>query len=139
MVYVFDTSFIAALIIPDERAPHSDKMYTRIKNEDEKYTPQLLWYEITNLFKNLIVRKRYTADEISHFFLPLAAIGLKTDFETGTGYSQKIFDLCNNYKLTSYDAAYLELAERKKAVLCTLDRNLKSAAKKHGVKVLNGI
>ena len=44
--------------------------------------------------------------------------------------------LCDNYKMSSYDAAYLELAERKNAVLCTMDENLRSAAKKYGVAVL---
>ena len=58
------------------------------------------------------------------------------DFETGIGYSQKLLRLCNDYNLSSYDAAYLELAERKKAVLCTLDDDLRAAAKKHGVAVI---
>ena len=136
---MFDASFIAALIIPDERALHSDKMYTKIKNEDEKHTPQLLWYEITNIFKNLLRRKRYTYEEVLQFFPLLSSIRLITDFETDVNYSKKILNLCNNYNLTSYDAAYLELAERKKAVLCTLDENLIIAAKKHGVTVLNAI
>ncbi|MDR1840167.1 MAG: type II toxin-antitoxin system VapC family toxin [Treponema sp.] len=137
MIYVFDSSFIAALIIPDERDPHSDRMYTKIKNEDEKHTPQLLWYEITNIFKNLLRRKRYTYEEVLQFFPLLSSIRLITDFETDVNYSKKILNLCNNYNLTSYDAAYLELAERKKAVLCTLDENLIIAAKKHNVAFLN--
>ena len=139
MIYVFDSSFIAALIIPDERDPHSDGMYIKIKNEDEKHTPQLLWYEITNIFKNLLRRKRYTYEEVLQFFPLLSSIRLITDFETDVNYSKKIWNLCNDYNLTSYDAAYLELAERKKAVLCTLDENLIAAAKKHNVAVLNAV
>ena len=38
--------------------------------------------------------------------------------------------------MLSYDTAYLELADRKKAVLCTLDKELQTAAKRHGVMVL---
>jgi predicted nucleic acid-binding protein len=38
--------------------------------------------------------------------------------------------------LTSYDAAYLELAARKNAVLGTLDGNLKAAAVKYGIEAL---
>jgi predicted nucleic acid-binding protein len=139
MDYVFDSSFIVALIIPDEKNPKADKIHKALVESDEIYTPQLLWYEVANIFKNLLRRKRYTSEEVTHFFPLLHAVRLTTDFETGIGYAKKIWDLCNVYNLTSYDAAYLELAERKKAVLCTLDRNLKSAAKKHGVKVLNGI
>ena len=136
MIYIFDASFVGALIIPDEKKPHADDLYFKIENTDEKCTPNLLWYEITNIFKNLIRRKRYTIEEVLQFFPLLSAIRLTTDFTSGVDYSQKIFNLCNSFNLSSYDAAYLELAERKKAVFCTFDDNLKDAAKKAGVKIL---
>jgi predicted nucleic acid-binding protein len=136
MLYVFDASFIGALIIPDEYNSSVKEMYDKISNDDEKHTPQLLWYEMSNIFRNLIRQSRYTGDEVSQFFPRLSAFHLKTDFETGASYSQKLLRLCNDYNLTSYDAAYLELADRKKAALCTLDKALQAAAEKHGVKVL---
>jgi predicted nucleic acid-binding protein len=61
---------------------------------------------------------------------------LKTDFETETRFSQQLLRLCNEYNLSSYDAAYLELAERTNAVLCTLDENLRVVAKKRGVAIM---
>ena len=136
MLYVFDASFIGALIIPDEHNFSVEKMYRKIGNEDEKHVPQLLWYEITSIFSNIIRDKRFTGDEVAQFFPNLAAFRLKTDFETGTAYSQKLLRLCNDNNLSSYDASYLELADRKKAALCTLDKGLRAAAKKHGVMVL---
>jgi len=134
--YVFDASFVGALIIPDERNPHVEKMFNKIQNEDVKHTPQLFWYEIANIFKNLIRRKRYTFDDVQQFFPKLAAIRLTGDAETGTAYSQKLLRLCNDYSLSAYDAAYMELAGRKKAVLCTLDDRLRLAAQSYGVAVL---
>jgi predicted nucleic acid-binding protein len=134
--YVFDASFIRALIIPDEYCSSVEEMYGKIRNEDEKHVPQLLWYEISNIFSNLIRQKRFTGDEVTQFFPRLSAFRLKTDFETGAAYSQKLLRLYNDYHLSSYDAAYLELADRKKAALCTLDKVLQAAAKKHGIKVL---
>ncbi|MDR2731054.1 MAG: type II toxin-antitoxin system VapC family toxin [Treponema sp.] len=136
MIYVFDASFVGAVIIPDERDTHVDRMYAKIKNEDEKYAPHLLWYEISNIFKNLLRRKRFTFDEVLRLFPFLTALCITCDFETGTGYAEKLLRLCNDYNISSYDAAYLELAGRKKAVLCTLDENLIITAKKCGVTVL---
>ena len=136
MFYVLDSSFVAAQIVPDERDPLIDKLYSKIKLDDEKLAPQLIWYEIANLFKNLLRRHRYTYDKAIQFYPFLAAMHLTCDNETGIEYSRKLFKLCNDYNLSSYDAAYLELAERKKAVLCTMDERLRAAAKKHGVKVL---
>ncbi|MDR0457395.1 MAG: type II toxin-antitoxin system VapC family toxin [Treponema sp.] len=136
MIYVFDASFIGTLIIPDEYNPHVKKIYDKIKNEDERHIPHLLWYEIASIFSNLIRHRRFTGDEVMQFFSYLAAFNLQTDFETGVSYSQKLLRLCNDYHLSSYDAAYLELADRKKAALCTLDKGLRAAAKKYGVMVL---
>ena len=137
MIYVFDASFIGGLIIPDEIKPLTQKMYSKIKNEDERHVPHLLWYEISNIFKNLTRSNRFTSSEVFRFFPLLTAFHLKTDIEGGINYSQKLLRLSTNYGLSCYDAAYLELAERKKAVLCTLDHKLKLAAKKHGIKVIS--
>ena len=136
MIYVFDASFVGALIIPDEANPKVDKIRARIGEAEEIFAPQLLWYEIANVFKNLLRRKRCTFDEILNFFPPLSAINITCDFETGPDYAEKLLRLCNDYSISSYDAAYLELAGRKKAALCTLDENLITAAKKYGVTVL---
>jgi len=136
VLYVFDASFIGALILPDENNPNVERMYGKIRNEDEKHIPQLLWYEIANIFSNLLRQKRFTGDEVTQFFPRLSAFHLKTDSETGTAYSQKLRRLCSDYNITSYDAAYLELADRKKATLCTLDKALQTAAKKHDIMVL---
>jgi predicted nucleic acid-binding protein len=136
MIYVFDSSFVAAQIIPDEKDHKIEKMYARIKSNDEKYAPHMIWYEITNIFKNLMRRNRYTYDKVLQFYHFLSAIKLTCDYATGTDYSKKLLRLCNDYNLSSYDAAYLELAERKNAVLCTLDESLRAAARKCGVATL---
>ena len=136
MIYVIDTSFAGALIIPDEKNSSAEKIYKSIVNDDQKYIPHLFYYEMANVFMNLIRRKRNTYEEVLELLQVLSSIKLTIDSETGTEYSQKLLRLCNAYNITSYDAAYLELAERKKAVLCTLDTGLQAAAKKYGVSFL---
>ena len=137
MIYVYDASYASALIIPDEKNPKIDKLHRAVEESDEILTPQLFWYEVANIFNNLIRRKRYTLEKVVSFFPSFSDINLITDSEIGINYSQKIFNLSAKYNLSAYDAAYLELADRKKAVLCTLDDGLISAAKKHGVAVIN--
>ena len=136
MFYVIDPSFAGAVIIPDEKNSSAEKMYKSIKNEDQKYVPHLFYYEMTNIFMNLIRRKRNTYEETIQLITVLSSINIIIDSETGIEYSKKLLYLCNTYNLSSYDAAYLELAERKRAVLCTCDESLRAAAKKHGVPVL---
>jgi predicted nucleic acid-binding protein len=136
MLYVFDSSFVGALIIPDEKSKETDKLYAKIQNDDTRYVPQLLYYEIANIFKNLIRRRRYTYDEVLTFVPPLASLHLTIDPEAGAALSERLLRIAQDYNLSSYNAAYLELAGRKKAILCTLDENLKKAAKKYGAAVL---
>jgi len=136
MVYVYDSSFVGSLIIPDEKNTRVIKLHASIGEDKDILIPQMFWYEIANIFMNLIRRKRYTYDDVYQFYTPLAALRLICDNESGINYAEKLLLLCNDYNISSYDAAYLELAGRKKAVLCTLDENLITAAKKHGVTVL---
>jgi predicted nucleic acid-binding protein len=136
MIYVYDSSFFAALVIPDEKIFKEEKLRTHVNEDDEIFVPQLFWYEITNVFNNLVLRKRFKVNEVISLYPRLEAVNIIVDNTTGPDYSKKLLGFCGEYKLSSYDAAYLELAERKKAVLCTLDGALKAAAKKCGVAVL---
>jgi predicted nucleic acid-binding protein len=136
MDYVFDSSFVAAQIIPDEKNPQVDKLCASIGEDETIFVPQLLWYEMANILKNLFRTKRYTFEEVLYFIPALKAICLINDYEPGADYSERLLRLAHDYYLSSYDAAYLELADRKKAVLCTLNENLQGAAEIHGVKIM---
>lgn len=48
----------------------------------------------------------------------------------------EILQLSDRFSLTMYDAAYLELAQRQKLVLATLDGELQSAAKLLDIQLL---
>jgi predicted nucleic acid-binding protein len=130
-----DASFIATLIIPDEQNPHTDALYKKTKGE-EIIAPQLIWYEIGNIFKKLITRKKYSYEEVFGFLPHLYDYQLITDSAFGPAYTETIIRIASEYGLSAYDAAYLELAGRKKAVLCTVDKSLREAAQKYGLKVL---
>ena len=136
MVYVYDASFIIAIILPDEKNLKTDSIHDALDENDAINVPHLMWYEVANIFRKLIQRKHFSIDEVKHFFSMVSFISLITDFTTGINYSKKIWDIANSYNLSVYDAAYLELAERKNAVLCTLDEKLNKAAKQYGVTVI---
>jgi predicted nucleic acid-binding protein len=135
MSFVADASFIGALLIPDEKNEDVEKRYLSTGGR-EFFTPQLFWYEMGNIFNNLIRRKRSGFDEILKLFPDLSAIGLITDARTGPAYTETLLRIARDYGLTVYDAAYLELAGRKKAALCTLNEGLCRAAPRYGVTLL---
>jgi len=136
LIYVYDVSFIIAIILPDEINESVDSIHDALDENDTVYIPHLTWYEAANIFRNLVIRKRFSVEEVRHFIPMLTFVDLVTDYVSGINYTTKIWQLGNDYNLTAYDATYLELAERKNAILCTLDVDLLNAAKKHGVKTL---
>jgi predicted nucleic acid-binding protein len=135
--YVYDVSYLFAIILPDERNPKIDGIHDALNENDAIHIPQLVWYEAANIFRNLLLRKRFSVEDITHFIPMLSFVNLETDFETGLTYIKKIWNLGDKYNLSAYDAAYLELADRKNAILCTLDSDLLNAARKHGVKTIS--
>lgn len=70
------------------------------------------------------------------FFLDeLAHANIVTDPESGASRQASVLSLARTYKLTAYDAVYLELALRNHATLATFDRQLADAVRKAGGRV----
>jgi predicted nucleic acid-binding protein len=60
---------------------------------------------------------------------------IQTDTVLDSDAMYRFQTLAMEYELSAYDAAYLELAQRRGLGLATLDQRLHSAARKAGVKV----
>jgi predicted nucleic acid-binding protein len=136
MVYVLDTSFCIPHVIPDEKTDFIECFFSSLKESDMLYVPQIWWYEIGNVLKKAVTRKRLEYTKALTLASDLPKFGVSTDSESGGPYTNALLRLARDYDITTYDAAYLELAARKGAVLGTLDQGLKAAALKHGVETL---
>lgn len=68
------------------------------------------------------------------FVATLARLNIKIDKATAGHALSDTLNLARRYKLSAYDAAYLELALREGLPLATLDADLEKAARKAGVK-----
>ena len=81
-------------------------------------------------------RKKKKPAESAEFLALLSQLAIESDAETGRYASTATIALGRKHKLTSYDAAYLELAMRRGVALATLDKTLRKAAAMEGVPVL---
>jgi len=70
------------------------------------------------------------------FLALLSKLDIESYTETERYATTTTMALGRKHKLTSYDAAYLELAMRRGVTLATLDKNLRKAATMEGVAVL---
>jgi predicted nucleic acid-binding protein len=66
----------------------------------------------------------------------LQGLPITIDTETASQTCGAVAQLAEQFRLTAYDAAYLELAQRRKMALATLDKQLRAAGKTLGVTLL---
>jgi predicted nucleic acid-binding protein len=74
--------------------------------------------------------------EVEYFLQLIEDIDFQIDLEASTRALTDLTNLARQYRLTPYDAAYLELAQRLDCPLATLDKELRHAAEKAGLEVL---
>ena len=68
----------------------------------------------------------------------LENLPLVQDVQSLSEHVRNVLPLAREHGLSAYDAAYLELSVRYSAPLATLDRKLRKAAQKAGVKLFAG-
>jgi predicted nucleic acid-binding protein len=129
---VIDSSVTIAWCFPDEQDDYSQSILDALATEPA-FVPYLWHLEVAN---SLLVgerRKRSTQANTVHWMSFLASLPITVDEETKTHAFADITQLGRTQNLSSYDAAYLELAMRRGLPLATLDEKLKTAAKAVGV------
>ena len=101
--------------------------------EQGAFAPQLWPVEALNGLLTAERRKRITAatrHKLSGF---LRALPIQIDDETASRAWIEVAQLAETYRLTSYDACYLELAQRLTLPLATTDAALMAAADEAGI------
>ncbi len=132
--WVMDCSLAAALGLPDERSDLAEA-FLRGMAECEVWVPVLWWHEIGNVILTARRRGRISEADAIGLFSLYEAMPLRTDAACGEGFLERIHHLALMHGLSAYDAAYLELAQRRRAGLATLDAGLRSAAQECGIVV----
>lgn len=136
--FVIDASVVAAWLLPDEGHVQADLSFQRLET-DQAVAPELLWFEVRNVFILNERRGRIDRAQTSEALSLLAALPLNFDRALNIDRDVRdpdLLDLARRHRLTAYDAAYLELARRGGWPLATLDNALVRAAVAEGVAVI---
>ena len=134
MSLVLDPSLALSWYFEDERTSLADAILDRVATWGA-VVPTLWRLEIANGFQMAIRRKRIAPAYRDEALSQLMTLPISTDQETDVFAWTRTLSLSDRYKLTAYDAAYLELAQRRRLPLASLDRQLQSAAKAAGIGV----
>jgi predicted nucleic acid-binding protein len=90
--------------------------------------------EVANVIAKAEAKGLVTEARSDAFLEMLEGVDIDVDSATFGQALSNTLHLARRYKLSSYDASYLELALRLGMPLATLDEDLQKAAKKAGVK-----
>lgn len=124
-MFVVDASVVASWAFPDENEPAAQAAF-RLLASQKAIAPALFWFELRNVLLVGERRRRIVPAQTARFLKFVAVLPIETDREPD---ESAVMSLARTHKLTVYDTAYLELAQRKALPLATLDTALVKAAR----------
>jgi predicted nucleic acid-binding protein len=134
MAIVLDASITACWAFDDEDHPDASLAFDRMRAE-EGVVPGLWWFEVRNILVVNERRRRIAESGTARFLLHLSRLRIRVDRVPDEG---AVLRLARTHRLSVYDAAYLELAQREDLPLATLDTDLRKAAADEGVALVSG-
>ena len=132
MPFVLDASVALAWAFADESDPRATAALARIRT-DEGLVPSIWWFEIRNTLVVNERRGRLTEADAAAFLRTLSRLAVTIDRQPGEA---EVLALARRHRLSVYDAAYLELAQRDSVPLASLDRELIGAARAERVPLV---
>jgi predicted nucleic acid-binding protein len=132
---VLDSSATLAWIYGDETTEPIRRVFDLVADEGA-VVPSLWRLEVANSLTVAVRRGRIDAGFRRAALSDLRLLDIATDQHTDLHAWNETLDIADRFQLTAYDAAYLELAQRRGLPLATLDEELCTAAAALGLRLL---
>ena len=95
-----------------------------------------LWYtETIHVLRCAEDDGKFGESVLTGFVYRLGQLAIDVDTAAPSGIQLAVAAISREFKLSGYDAQYLELARRRNVPIATLDKDLRKAARKAGVPV----
>ncbi len=130
---VLDCSLALAWVLPGERSKRADRLLAQASARDVFWVPALWWYELANGLTMAQRRRRLAELDGRRVVELFGMLPIQTDTLESPHPMQ---NLAQAHGLSAYDAAYLELAQRRGVGLATLDGKLSRVARKIGLQFI---
>jgi predicted nucleic acid-binding protein len=132
--FVLDNSVTMRWCFDSGNHAYADAVLQQLESASGAAFVPVLWsYEVSSVLARAEIRALLSAQKVGDFLKSLAALDIRTDDESARRVLPDVHRLAVQYRLTSYDAAYLELALRRGLPVATLDAELQEACKAAGV------
>jgi predicted nucleic acid-binding protein len=134
--FVLDASIVLAWCFADENSAMAQHVGGMFKRGDTAVAPAFFPHEVLNALLMGEKRKRISKELVRSFLDDLATLPIVLEQFPARVVFERIQHLSREHGLTSYDAAYLDLALENELPLATLDDELGRACKKARVRLL---
>lgn len=133
--FVLDNSVSMRWLMPSlklEDQQYADTVLKSMANSNA-LVPNLWRLEVANVLLAAEKRQQISSAASDLFVRQLLQLSISSDLQTANRVFSDTFLLARENHLSSYDAAYLELALREGLPIASLDKDLLKAASKLGV------
>ena len=135
MTLVLDSSMTLSWYFEDEESEVSEAVFDRV-TEDGAVVPVLWRFEVANGLQLAVRRGRIGPEYRDESLVDLGRLNITVDPDSEVYAWSASVRLAERHGLTVYDAAYLELAQRRRLTLATFDKALVRAGETESVPVI---
>ena len=135
--FVLDASVALRWFLEDPVPAYSTRVKHLIINGARVLVPALWHLEMANGLAVAERRRILTGLDVDHCLNDIEQL-LAQSFDTDSAVvsARAVSDLARAFRLSAYDAVYLDVARRERLPLATLDEQLKAATPQAGVRLL---
>jgi len=133
--FVADASIAIGWVHPAQATAQTATMLEALAEGATLEVPALWPLEVANALTVLRRRRKLTEDERQAGLGWLRILPVRIDHEMAALAFSRLSELASAHQLSVYDAAYLELAQRRRLKLGCKDGPLRSAASRVGVQL----
>jgi predicted nucleic acid-binding protein len=134
--FIPDASAALSWCFEDEASHWTESLLNRLAGGEQIIVPAHWPLEVTNGLLMAGRRGRVTGEKVRRFIEDLHGLTLVIEPPLSPEFWPRVLDIAEQHRLTAYDAAYLELAQRVRLPLATLDEDLHKASAMVGVQLL---
>ncbi len=138
MNFVLDASVAMCWLLGDGTASarnYAMSVLEAMKAEDSRAVVPVVWnLEVANVIARAEQKGLLVEAQSEAFIEMLAGLDIDIDSDTVATALSDTLQVARRYRLSAYDASYMELSLRSGIPLATLDQDLNKAARRAGIK-----
>lgn len=135
--FVLDASVALRWLLDDPVPAYAQRVRQRLIRSERALVPALWHLEVANALAVAERRSLLSAEDIDRALLDIESmVAHAVETEAGMVSSRQALATARAFRVSAYDAVYLDLAQQRRLPLATLDERLRAAAALAGVEMV---